>query len=109
MSGLSMTPARISGLVLLMAGICLAACAPPAQIAALQPKPGTVSLPPGPAQFRSLADLPERPMPPDSMENQETVRALNDARDKASEEGERLRNEPFAQPEAGVRVNITEP
>jgi hypothetical protein len=63
---------------------------------------------PGSPQYRDLADLPQRPTAPDSAKNEQTVQSLTQDRAEVMEEGEHLRNEPFATPEPGMRVPVEE-
>ena len=85
---------------------CCASCAEMPKIAGLDPVvAGTRAEAP---DYRNLAELPQRPTPVDSAKNEETVRSLSDERAKTSEEGDHLRNEPFATPEPGMRLKVEE-
>ena len=96
------------GLTILLA-LALASCSEMPKLAALQvPSPTITGASADSPGYRNLADLPERPKPVDSMENQETVRTLTQERAKTAEEGERLRSQPFATPEPGMRVKVEE-
>jgi hypothetical protein len=80
------------------------------KIVALQP-PVSSEITGAPAdspQYRNLADLPQRPAPPDSAQTDETVRSLSDERTKTTGEIQRLRGEPFATPEPGMRLKVEE-
>ena len=98
-----------------LVGFCLAAaaflsvsCSGMPKIAGLEAPvgPAITAAAPGSPQYRDLADLPQRPTPPDSATNQETVQSLTQERAKVMDEGERLRSEPFATPEPGMRVPV---
>jgi hypothetical protein len=102
---------RLGGLSLaILATLLAAACGGMPKIAGLQApvSPAITGAPVESPQYRNLANLPERPTPPDSKDNDQTVRSLTEERAKAAEEGERLRTQPFATPDPGMRLKVEE-